>query len=239
MEMFSVEQQSALDKWQRGSEDVTALIAALGPDHWTNLKDYEPVLVKARELNAPIIGLNASDRLVRKLAREGLEGLSAQEKKKVPEGLSEINPLNDRLLRMKLRVHKAFHDKALDRIVLAQALRDETMARAVASFLQSPEGKDRVMLVIAGGGHMNYGFGIPERVQRIVDVTSRIILQSESGELVLSDAEKSQAMPVHTTHEDLKFIRVPIADYLFVAPLKESPAEEPPPVMESKALPDD
>ena len=157
----------------------------------------------------------------------------------MPEGLSDINPLNDRLLRMKLKVHKAFHDKTLDRIVLAQALRDETMAQAAARFLQSPEGKDRVMLIIAGGGHMNYGFGIPERLKRIMDVSSRIILQSESGELVLSEAEKKQSMPVHITHQDLAFIRVPIADYLFVVPLKEAPAEEPPPVMESRALPEE
>jgi uncharacterized iron-regulated protein len=134
-------------------------------------------------------------------------------------------------------VHKAFRDKTLDRIVQAQSLRDETMAQAAARFLKSPEGKDRVMLVIAGGGHVNYGFGIPDRLKRIMDVPSRIVLQSESGELVLSEAEKSQSMPVDISHQDLKFIRNPIADYLFVVPLKEAPAKESPAVMESRALP--
>lgn len=236
MEMFSVEQQPLLDRWQRGSDDVDALITALGPGHWTNLKAYAAVLLGARERGIPIIGLNASDRLVRNLARNGLEGLTPEEKKNVPEGLSNINPLNDRLLRLKLRVHKAFQDKTLDRIVLAQALRDATMAQAAARFLQSPEGKDRVMLVIAGGGHVNYGFGIPDRLKRIMDVPSRIVLQGESGELVLSEAEKKQSMPIDITHQDLTFIRVPIADYLFVVPLKEPREEGSPPVMESRAL---
>jgi uncharacterized iron-regulated protein len=84
MEMFSVEQQPILDKWQKGSEDVSALITALGPEHWTNLKAYGPVLLKAREQGIPILGLNAPDRLVRKLAREGLEGLAPEERKQIP-----------------------------------------------------------------------------------------------------------------------------------------------------------
>jgi hypothetical protein len=50
---------------------------------------------------------------------------------------------------------------------------------------------------------------------------SRIILISESGELVLSEEEKRHAVPVDIRHEDLRFIRSPIADYLHVAPLQD------------------
>lgn len=222
MEMFSREQQPVLDKWREGNADINALIRELGKEHWTNLRDYGRLLTSAREMKIPIIGLNARDKLVRKMAREGIEGLSENERKELPPGFSEINPLNDRLLRLRLKVHKAFEDKSLDRIVLAQALRDATMATAVAKFLDSPEGKDRLMLVVAGNGHVNYGFGIPERVQKLNGLPYRIILPTESGELVLSEEEKRQSLPVHITHEDLKFIRVPIADYLHVIPLKES-----------------
>ena len=61
MEMFSVEQQPVLDKWQRSSDDVEALIKELGTEHWTNLKAYEAVLLSARDRGIPIIGLNASE----------------------------------------------------------------------------------------------------------------------------------------------------------------------------------
>jgi len=222
LEMFSREQQPVLDKWQQGSGSVDRLIDELGKEHWTNLRDYAQLLTSARELKIPIIGLNARDKLVRKVAREGIEGLSEEERKELPSGLSEINPLNDRLLRLRLRVHKAFQDKSLDRIVAAQALRDATMANAVAEFLASPDGKDSLMVVIAGNGHVNYGLGIPERVQKMNGLPFRIILPTESGELVLSEEEKRQSVPVDVTHEDLKFIRVPIADYLHVVPLNES-----------------
>ena len=76
-------------------------------------------------------------------------------------------------------------------------------------------------MVIAGNGHVNYGFGIPEAVKQGLDVPSRIILASESGELVLSKEEQRQAVPIDITHQDLRFIRVPIADYLQLVPLPE------------------
>ncbi len=221
MEMFSGEQQTELDRWLSGMQRITELIKQLGKDHWTNLQDYESLLTTARELGVPVIALNASDKLVRKVAREGSAGLSFEERASLPEDFEQINPLNDRLLRLRLRVHKAFQAKSLDNIVLAQSLRDATMARAVVRFLDSSAGKGRSMLVIAGSGHLNYGFGIPERVKERLDLQFRIILASESGELVLSEAEERQTAPVHLTHNDLEFIQKPIADYLHVIPLKE------------------
>jgi uncharacterized iron-regulated protein len=230
MEMFSEEHQAVLDRWMRSKDDLSALIKDLGKERWTNLMDYQSVLTTARDLGVPIVALNAPDRLVRKVAREGLESLSTEDRKRLPAGFQDINPLNDRLLRLRLRIHKAFQEKSLDNIVLAQAIRDATMAQAVVRFLESAEGKDRIMMVVAGTGHVNYGFGIPERVKSVLDLPYRIILTSESGELVLSDEEMRQMVPVRITHEDLKFIPVPIADYLYVIPLREPsrghPAEE-------------
>jgi uncharacterized iron-regulated protein len=225
MEMFAEDEQPALDRWQSGKAPLGSLMEDLGKGQWTNLRDYEPVLIAARESGATLVGLNADNELVRKVAREGVEGLSAADKARVPEGIEEINPLYDRLLRLKLRVHRAFQEKSLDRIVRAQALRDEIMARSVVRFLTSEQGKDRIMLVIAGAGHVNYGFGIPERVSKHLEVPHRIIIASESGELVLSEAEKRQAVPIEITHEDLSFIRRPIADYLHVIPLKDEKDE--------------
>ncbi|MGO9116987.1 MAG: ChaN family lipoprotein [Desulfomonilaceae bacterium] len=221
MEMFSTQQQAVLDRWVSGKQSINDLIRELGKEHWTNLKDYESVLTTARDLGIRVVGLNAPDDLVHKIAREGLAGLSPKEKASLPEDLEQIDPLNGRLLRLRLRVHKAFEAKSLDNIVLAQALRDATMARAVVEFLSSPKGKDAVMVVIAGSGHINYGFGIPERVKRRLDLPFRIILASESGELVLSEQEMRQMAPAHLTHKDLEFIQKPIADYLHVIPLKE------------------
>jgi uncharacterized iron-regulated protein len=228
MEMFSRDQQEVLDWWQSGTEDITALIRKLGSKHWTNLQDYAAVLYFARNAKIPIIGLNAPDDLIRKIAREGLSGLTDEQRRSLPQGFDKINPAYDKLLRLRLRVHRAFHEKSLDNVVLAQAVRDAIMAQGVISFLESERGKDAGMIVIAGSGHINYGFGIPERVQEHLRYTERIILASESGELKLSEEEKKQAMPVEISHEDLKFIQRPIADYLHIIPLRtDAPEPEP------------
>ncbi|MBM4326863.1 MAG: ChaN family lipoprotein [Deltaproteobacteria bacterium] len=222
MEMFAESQQPVLDKWRQGPGGVDSLINELGRERWTNLADYEPVLMLAKKMRIPIRGLNADDRIVKKIAREGMEGLSDAERQQIPADVDQINPFHERLLNIRLRVHKAFHEKALTNIILAQALRDATMAHAVDRFLKSPEGQDRIMVVIAGTGHVSYGFGIPERTEKLNGLTYRIVLLSESGELVLSEKEKELAAPITITHQDLKFIRVPIADYLHILPLKSS-----------------
>jgi len=221
MEMFSTKQQRILNEWQRGQGSVESLVNDLGQDVWTNLLDYKSVLLSARSLRIPILAINAEDSLVKKVARNGISGLTVEERRQMPRGFDRIDPLNDRLLRLKLRVHKAFEGKSLDRIVLAQALRDATMARTIVRFLNSPEGKGRTMMVIAGSGHLNYGLGIPDRVQERAKFSNRIVIPSESGELVLTEAEKRQAVPLDITHKDLRFINRPISDYLYVIPLRE------------------
>lgn len=221
MEMFSTEQQRALDEWCQADSDVDSLAAGLGRDRWANLRDYAEMLMFARQIKAPILGLNAPDSVVRKVAREGLDSLSDTEKEAIPPDVENINPLYDKLLRLKLRVHKSFQDKKLDKIVLAQAVRDAVMSKTVVDFLNSDTGSGKTMVVIAGGGHLNYGFGIPERVSRRLDAPHRIMLPSESGELVLSEQELRHAAPIEITHSDLDFIKTRIASYLSVLPLNE------------------
>jgi len=226
MEMFSEPQQPVLERWLQEGGSISDLVKELGKEHWTNLRDYEALLQLARDLRVPVVALNAPDTLVRTFPRGGRQALSEAERRQIPEDLDRIDPAYDRLLRLRLRVHRAFESKSLDRIVMAQALRDATMARNIVRFLNSEPGKDRVMVVIAGGGHVNYGFGIPERVKHTSPFSYRIVLPTESGQLVLSEAEKRESVPVHITHEDLRFIRVPIADYLHVTPLTEQQQEE-------------
>ncbi len=227
MEMFQVNQQPALDQWMSSQMDVGHLKYLLGT-YWNNIDDYKEILLMLRDQEIPLVALNAQDSLVKAVASKGIDGITEQQRRLIPEGARDINPDNARLLSMKLRVHKAFQHKGLDRIILAQALRDQTMAKTIAAFKGSEAGKERKMVVIAGSGHINYGFGIPERTERLMnDAATRIVLPTESGELVLSEEEKRQSAPIEIKHSDLKFINRPIADYLIVRPLKEPEKSDP------------
>ena len=226
MEMFTSEQQPVVDRWLSSTEPVSVLVKNLGKDSWTNLIDYSSVLTMARDLKIPVVGLNISNGIVRKVARGGFESLSEEEKSLAPPDVEPINPLYAKLLSLRLKVHRAFQGKTLDRVIFAQALRDAVMALNIRRYLDGSKTKDRQLVVIAGNGHLNYGFGIPERVKRLVDVTSRIILPSESGELQLSEAEKQQAVDIEISHEDVRFINKPIADYLSVIPIKPNDGDK-------------
>jgi uncharacterized iron-regulated protein len=52
----------------------------------------------------------------------------------------------------------------LERFFFVQVLWDETMAEAIANFIQSHP--DYQVVVLAGSGHIIYGYGIPSRVER-------------------------------------------------------------------------
>ena len=47
-----------------------------------------------------------------------------------------------------------------------QLLWEETMAETISDYLKSKDGEDKIMVVLAGGGHVEYGYGIPRRLFR-------------------------------------------------------------------------
>jgi hypothetical protein len=57
-------------------------------------------------------------------------------------------------------------DAGFNRFFAAQVLWDETIAEAIATAYQA--NPDRLIVVMAGRGHIAYNFGIPNRVQRRV-----------------------------------------------------------------------
>lgn len=219
MEMFSSSQQDVLDRWLTGHDTVSMLGEQLGKEKWTNLFDYQSLLLFAQDNGIRVIGLNAPSDIVRKVARGQMSDLTERERDFISEDMLIPNPLYDRLLRLKLSVHKAFQGKSLDGVVRAQLLRDSVMARTIGRFLKSLDKKDTIFVAVAGSGHLSYGFGIPERVRAEIQVSERIVLPTESGQLILSDEEQRQALPIEITHQDLRFISEPIADYLYVLPL--------------------
>jgi C-terminal processing protease CtpA/Prc len=56
--------------------------------------------------------------------------------------------------------------KALEKPYRMLLLWEETMAQTVSEFLRNPANKDKKLVVLAGGFHIQYGFGIPKRAYR-------------------------------------------------------------------------
>ncbi len=175
MEMFSRSQQPALDRWIAGELSEKAFLReSRWFENWTmDFAYYRDLLNFARERRIPIVALNADKNLVRALRGKTLDQLSAEEQVRLPK-LDLDDPYHRGLVAAIFgdHRHKGMH---LDGFVRVQTLWDETMAESMVRYLESPSGKEMHLLVIAGGNHVNYGFGIPRRVFRRLPVSYLLI----------------------------------------------------------------
>lgn len=222
MEQAESFHQNQIDRYNDGDLTFEELLAASDwEQRWSNIRDYQPLIEAAHRVGAPIVGINARAELIRAIGRGGLEGLSRAQRRELPHELWLGDPAYRRLLKLQLPVHAGMSEEMLDRVCDAQIARDATMATEIVRFMESERGKGRIAVVIAGSGHVNFGFGAPDRVRSLrPGVRDRIVLFTVSGDLTLSPEEMAMAMAeaVTISHEDLRALGRPVADYLHAKP---------------------
>jgi uncharacterized iron-regulated protein len=147
---------------------------------WEN---YAPVLRFAKANRLPVIALNAPTEVVRKVARRGLNRLSRDEQRYIPP-LAEIQTDDPAYRQVIQEIYEQAHQGKgnsgdFERFFQAQVVWDETMADGIARFVQA--NPDFQVIVLAGQGHIAYGYGIPSRVARRLDnIVQRTILLNPS-----------------------------------------------------------
>lgn len=147
---------------------------------WEN---YAPVLRFAKANRLPVIALNAPTEIVRKVARRGLNRLSRDEQRYIPP-LAEIRTDDPAYRQVIQEIYEQAHQgkgnsSDFERFFQAQVVWDETMADGIARFVQA--NPDFQVIVLAGQGHIAYGYGIPSRVARRLDnIVQRTILLNPS-----------------------------------------------------------
>lgn len=209
--------QAVLDRFNRVEIDFDQLAKETDwARRWPNYTQYRPILDAARRWKVPVIALNARSETIRQVFRSGgIDKLPPELRRELPAELQLQDAPYETLLRWQLMVHAAATEEMLRPMIEAQIARDEAMAAALAGYLQSPAGQGRTALVICGAGHVAYGLGTVSRVERrLPNVSQRIILLSESGDVELSAEERAVAREIEITHGQLRQIGRPIADYL-------------------------
>ena len=123
---------------------------------------YRPILEYARANGIPVIALNIRRGIEDKVAKGGLDALSPSEKKEIPQSMD----MSNEHYRKELEGIFAMHPKGISfrNFYQSQILWDETMAQSVARYLEG--NPDKQMVVLAGEGHIVYGYGIPGRFFR-------------------------------------------------------------------------
>jgi uncharacterized iron-regulated protein len=171
MEMFQRPYQNVINQYLAGKITEIELIKQTEyNERWGFPWElYAPIMRYAKASSLPVLALNTKSEITRKVSRQGLESLTAEERKFIPP-ISEIRTDNEQYRQMILATFEGHqssgHGKSssAERFFLAQVLWDETMAEGVAKFVKA--NPDYQVIVLAGRGHIVFGYGIPSRVER-------------------------------------------------------------------------
>ncbi|MFQ5580254.1 MAG: ChaN family lipoprotein [Nitrospiria bacterium] len=174
MEMFRRPAQPKLDQWLSGNLSDKDFLKMWYENWGVNEDYYKEILAFIREKNIPLIALNASQEMEIKVGMKGMDGLSENDKKALPE-IDREDPYHRQALEAIFKGHGA-GTKGFGSFYDTMLLWDETMAESIVNYLTSSEGADKRMVVFAGGFHVGYGFGIPRRVFRRLPDPYKIIM---------------------------------------------------------------
>ena len=178
MEFFQQPFQKYLDAYIAGSIDERDFLRKTEYFHrWRiDYRNYRPIIQYAKEHSIPLLALDTADELKHKVAQSGIEGLDPEDRKQVPEEIDRSNVQYRKMLKSIYAMHPQTPGQNFEKFEDGQLLRDESMAQRAAQYLKE-HSKSR-MVVLAGGGHLVYGYGIPSRLKRRINIASAIVLNN-------------------------------------------------------------
>jgi uncharacterized iron-regulated protein len=162
MEMFRRSSQEKLDKWSTGELSVKEFKNLFHTNWGSGYQLYQPIFDFARTNQLPLIGLKST----RKIENSFRSGDPAPDNTFYPE-LDDQDPYHRAYCMAAFGGHRGT-EKALEKPYRMLLLWEETMAQTVSRFLTNPKYKNTKLVVLSGGFHIQYGFGIPKRAYRRV-----------------------------------------------------------------------
>lgn len=184
LEMVSLDMQPVLDLFNKGIIGVDDLDTALKwSQNWGYpFELYRPIFEVARKRNLPLFALNVPRDAARKAGKVGLKGLPKAERLDLPAKI--IPPLKEQeqYLRQVFDAHPFGTPKDADAawksFVTVQSLWDTTMARRA---VEARVAMRRPVAIIAGGGHVERGWGIASRLSIFDPQGARLLIMPWRG----------------------------------------------------------
>jgi uncharacterized iron-regulated protein len=217
MEMFTTDQQDILDNWVAGtlSEKEFLRQSKWFSAGWNFAFDYyRDILWYCRDHSIPVIGLNINKKIARQASMTPMTELPPEIQRQLPE-MDMNDPYQLAMVEAMLAGHHGgsqmigvFHRR--------QTLWDETMAQSVAGYLQNKP--EMNMVVVAGGWHIEYGFGIPRRVFQRLPHSYTII-----GSKTIKIAEGKNPQTMNVTMPQFPMLK---ADYMVFLEYELPPKEK-------------
>ena len=218
MEMFTPSQQDVLDRWVAGELSEKEF---LKQSRWyavwnMDFAYYRDLLVFARDHHIPVVGLNADKDLVRAVGQKAFEQLDAAERQRLPQ-IDMSDPYHRAMVEAIYGGHSQ-GNSMLDGFLRVQSLWDEAMAESVVRFLNGRDDETWRMVIVAGGNHVRYGYGIPRRVFRRLPTSYTLI---GSRELDIPESKKDRLMDV-----EMPDFPMPPYDFMAFTEYEDLPQQE-------------
>jgi len=169
LEMIGVDKQPVLDDFGKGQVRVEALEEELD---WKKRWGYPFELFRghfelAEKRCLPVAGINVPPDVVRKVSEEGVEKLDSLEASYMPEEVvMPPQEQRDSLMEV-LALHEGgdeADEERAERFLYIQSVWDSMMAEQAVKLRAR---YDWPVVLVAGGGHVEYGWGIPDRIRRL------------------------------------------------------------------------
>ena len=170
MEMFKRPHQEVLDKWTSGKISEKELLYSTDWDYeWGyDYNHYKEIMDFIRDNKIPVVALNITKEFGKTIRKKGIEGLSEEERKTLPE-IDTTDVYHRKYLERILKSHghgDTDMSGLFEKFYQVQCVWEDVMADSITGYLSSPQAKGKKLLVFVGGGHIIYHFGVPKRVYR-------------------------------------------------------------------------
>jgi uncharacterized iron-regulated protein len=178
MEMFRSDSQPHLDAWVAGRLDEVQF-RPVYDDNWNYPWElYRPILIYARAQGLPVVGLNVARGVTRRVAREGFDALTAEERRDLPFVTCDVSDDYREYIRQAYGAHSHGHMN-FEHFCEAQLVWDKSMAFNALRFTNAHPA--HTIVILAGAGHARRG-GIPAQLATMTDRPVLIILPADSAD---------------------------------------------------------
>ena len=186
MEMFDHSYQDVLDQWSAGELSRKDLIQKA---HWYanwryDFSLYQDILDFIKEKRLRLIGLNIPNYIPPRIREGGIDSLRDDEKKHLPLQLDTTNTDHRDFVQSVFENHQHHFrgEVAFENFYAAQVVWEDAMAETIAENLNN-----YVMVVLAGNGHIQFKYGIPDRAYKLTGAVFKTLYPASAGDEVAPD----------------------------------------------------
>jgi uncharacterized iron-regulated protein len=174
LEMFETGDQEVLDMWVAGELEPAEFIKAYYRSWRLPWPLYRNIFLYAREHEIPLIGLNISNQVVKKVAQQGYSSLTNEDLEQLPPGVTcNVSRKYEKFIEKVYSWHGSKKEKSFANFCEAQVLWDTIMAVNLLKFHEINPGLK--LVVLAGGGH-SWKPGIPAQVAERKKLIMSVVL---------------------------------------------------------------